>query len=580
MISHSGRYVLVFNGEIYNHLDLRSLIEKAYGNVDWAGHSDTETILAGFELWGVAPTLARCVGMFSFALWDKEEKSITLARDRLGEKPLYYGWQGNVFLFGSELKGLVAYPEFNSNIDRDALCLYLRHNYIPAPFSIYQGIKKLSPGCIIVIGQQNHEIKEVSYWSAAEIMARGYENNFSGNGIEAVNELDRLCRDSIRGQMMSDVPLGAFLSGGVDSSAVVALMQSLSSRPIKTFTIGFLDDGFNEANYAKAVAKHLGTDHTELYVTSQDAMNVIPQLPLIYDEPFSDSSQIPSYIVSKLARSKVTVSLSGDAGDELFCGYRRYNTASKIWNSISCVPVSLRSWVSKAILGFSPNTIDQFVKTIGGSQRFPNAGDKAHKGAGVLASRSSAELYKGLVSHFHDPQNIVLGSREPSTQLSVLPQILTKLDDISMMMALDLVTYLPDDILAKVDRAAMAVSLETRVPFLDHRIVEFAWSLPLNIKQKNGVGKWPLREMLYRYVPQSLIERPKMGFGIPLHGWLRGPLKEWASDLLNPIILQEQGIFDPKPIDLMWKEHLSGHKNWSYHLWDILMFQSWNANRK
>ncbi|MDO8310695.1 MAG: asparagine synthase (glutamine-hydrolyzing), partial [Sideroxyarcus sp.] len=533
----SGRFVIAFNGEIYNHLELRKELEALGRAPSWRGHSDTETLLAGFEVWGIEATIKKSIGMFAIALWDRQERTLTLARDRMGEKPLYFGWQGDgerrSFLFGSELKALKAHPVFSAGIDRGALCLLLRHNYIPAPYSIYQGISKLEPGCLLSISLDQPEPKIWKYWDTLEVARDGIKNRFAGTPDEAVDALEQLAKDAVRQQMMADVPLGAFLSGGIDSSTVVALMQTQSSRPVKTFTIGFNESGYNEAEHAKAVAQHLGTDHTELYVTPQQAMDVIPRLPSLYCEPFADSSQIPTFLVSQLARQHVTVSLSGDAGDELFCGYNRYRLTNSLWRKLSAVPAPLRSLAAKGITAISPDKWDRMARFLPGSARHSTMGDKLHKGASVLASRTVDDLYLGMVSHLRDPAAWVIGGKEPSTQLSRHHLELDELNAVERMMALDAISYLPDDILAKVDRAAMGVSLESRVPFLDHRVVEFAWSLPLEYKLRDGQTKWPLRQVLYRHVPRELIDRPKMGFGIPIDHWLRGPLRDWAETLLD-----------------------------------------------
>jgi asparagine synthase (glutamine-hydrolysing) len=451
----------------------------------------------------------------------------------------------------------------------------MRHNYIPAPYSIYQGISKLEPGCLLSVSLDRPEPKIWKYWDALEVAGTRLKNQFEGTPDEAVDALERLAKDAVRQQMMADVPLGAFLSGGIDSSTVVALMQGQSSRPVKTFTIGFNEKGYNEAEHAKAVARHLGTEHTELYVTSQQAMDVIPRLPTLYCEPFSDSSQIPTFLVSQLARQHVTVSLSGDAGDELFCGYNRYQMTNDLWHKLSAIPAPLRAIASKGITAIAPNKWDRIARFIPGAARYASLGDKLHKGAGVLGSRTVEELYLGMVSHLRDPAEWVIGGKEPATKLSQNNAALHDLNAVERMMALDAVSYLPDDILVKVDRAAMGVSLEGRVPFLDHRVVEFAWSLPLGHKLREGQTKWPLRQVLYRHVPRELIDRPKMGFGIPLHDWLRGPLKDWAENLLDEQRLQREGFFYPKPIRQKWTEHLSGKRNWAYLLWNVLMFQAW-----
>jgi asparagine synthase (glutamine-hydrolysing) len=581
MHSACGDYVFVFNGEIYNHLALRKELEVLGVVQSWRGHSDTETVLAGISYWGVKATIQKCIGMFAFALWDKKNRTLTLGRDRLGEKPLYYGWQGdaNVFLFGSELKALKAHPAFNATINRNALALFMRHSYIPAPYSIWQNIYKLQPGCLLTLSNHQKEPVIDSYWSGKQVVENSLNSPFTGTPEQAVSKLEAILHDAISQQMLADVPLGAFLSGGVDSSTIVALMQAQSNQPVRTFSIGFNEAQYNEAEHAKAVAKHLGTQHTELYVTADDALNVIPNLPFLYDEPFSDCSQIPTFLLAKMARQHVTVALSGDAGDELFCGYNRYLIASKIWNKLSHLPVGLRRVISNGLTSISPNTWDCIASPLMGilPERFSlkNFGDKLYKGAGVLSSQTSTDVYLNLVSHWHDPARLVLNSTEPKTVLTT-PDIQPKtVTDVERMMALDMLTYLPDDILTKVDRAAMGVSLETRVPFLDHRVVEFAWQLPLEYKFRSGVGKWTLRQVLYRHVPKDLIERPKMGFGVPIDDWLRGPLRDWAESLLDENRLKSEGFFNVEMVRQKWDEHLSKKRNWQYHLWDVLMFQAW-----
>ena len=575
MVSACGRYVIAFNGEIYNHSELRQALEHP----SWRGHSDTETLLVAIAAWGTEAALKQCVGMFAFALWDRESRTLTLARDRLGEKPLYYGWQGETFLFGSELKALKAHPTFCAEIDRDALTLFLRHNAIPAPYSIYQGIHKLPPGTFLQFQAGQKDVRPVAYWSARAVAEAGQRNLFRGSDAEAVTELERLLSQAVNGQMMADVPLGAFLSGGIDSTTIVALMQAQSTRPVKTFTIGFNEAGYNEAEHAHAVARHLGTEHTELYVTPQDAMDVIPSLSAIYDEPFADSSQIPTCLVARLARSHVTVSLSGDGGDELFGGYNRYFWARSLWRKLNWMPRPLRAALAGVLTTLPPtswNTIfHKLEQWLPAQLRYANPGDKLHKAAEILAVRSSEEIYLGLVSHWKNPEQLVPDGHEPPTLLTD-PAYRSGLPDFEhRMMYLDTVTYLPDDILTKVDRAAMSVSLETRVPLLDHRVVEFAWTLPLTMKIRHGQGKWLLRQVLYRHVPQAMMERPKMGFGVPIDYWLRGPLKAWAAALIEPARLMREGFFDPLPIQRKWEEHQSGSRNWSYYLWDVLMFQTW-----
>ncbi|MCX7087139.1 MAG: asparagine synthase (glutamine-hydrolyzing) [Methylococcales bacterium] len=580
MFSGSARYVIAFNGEIYNHLTLRTELKNSGNAPVWRGHSDTETLLAGFDAWGIADTVKKSIGMFAFAVWDKQTRQLTLGRDRVGEKPLYYGWQGQgeqaVFLFGSELKALRTHPAFENSINRGALSLQLRHNYIPAPYSIYNGIAKLRQGCLLTVSLQQREVKESVYWSALQVAESGVAHPFVGSAEQAVDNLESLLKSAVQQQMMADVPLGAFLSGGVDSSLIVALMQVQSTQPVKTFTIGFHEQGYNEAVHAKAVAQHLGTEHTELYVTAEQAMAVIPRLPTLYDEPFSDSSQIPTFLVSQLAKQHVTVSLSGDAGDELFCGYNRYVMTANLWHKIALLPLPLRRFLAKNITSVSPygwNRLMRFIPLYN-STRPVNIGDKLHKGAGVLTSNAINELYAHFITHWVDSTSVVIGGLSLPTLVSELP-VLKGLNDVQRMMALDSMTYLPDDILTKVDRAAMGVSLETRVPFLDHRVVEFAWQLPQALKLRDGQSKWALRQVLYRHVPKALIERPKMGFGVPIGDWLRHDLRDWAEALLDETRLRNEGFFHPAPIRQKWQEHLSGQRNWQYHLWDVLMFQLW-----
>lgn len=581
MKSVSGRYILAFNGEIYNHSVLRRTLEhESKNSFSWLGHSDTETILAGIEMWGIEATLKRTIGMFALALWDREKQELTLARDRFGEKPLYFGWQGQgskaAFLFGSELSALRQHPAFEANIDRDAIALYMRHSCIGGEHSIYAGIRKLPPGHLLTVSTDRPSPVVHPWWSAATLVQQGRLRPFDGSPGDAVIALECLLKDAVSQQMIADVPLGAFLSGGVDSSTVVALMQAQSMRPVRTFSIGFHEEGYNEAEHAKAVAKHLGTDHTEMYVTPGQALDIIPKLPSLYSEPFADSSQIPTFLVSQLARQHVTVSLSGDAGDELFCGYRRYQMTASLWGIISRIPRPLRGLAGRFITSVRPRIWDRFGAGLAG----PHLGDKLHKGAALLGSRTVAELYRGMVSHWDDPASIVLGSTEPATVLSGGTIGLKGLSGVESMMAIDMLSFLPDDILTKVDRAAMGTSLETRVPFLDHRVAEFAWSLPLNYKLKHGVTKWPLRQVLYRHVPRELIERPKMGFSVPIDHWLRGPLRDWAETLLSEQRLRTEGFFSPGPIRQKWAEHLSGRRNWQYHLWDVLMFQAWLEEQK
>jgi asparagine synthase (glutamine-hydrolysing) len=591
MVSRSGRYVIAFNGEIYNHLELRRELELVVGlaiaakESYWKGHSDTETLLAGFEAWGIEATLKKTVGMFAISLWDRDEKVLTLARDRMGEKPLYYGFQKNTFLFGSELKALKAHPDFLNEIDRDVLCLYLRHCYIPAPYSIYKGIQKLLPGTYLQLrmGDDVHSqsLTPKSYWSMVEVVTEGIKRPFKGSDAEAIIAVDSQLKQSIGLQMLADVPLGAFLSGGVDSSTVVALMQSQSTQPVKTFSIGFDEVGYNEAEYAKAVAKHLGTEHTELYVSAAEAMNVIPLLAEMYDEPFADSSQIPTFLVSQMAKQHVTVSLSGDAGDELFGGYNRYLLADT-WQKIDYVPFAFRKATGHLIKTLSPSTWDSIFQQLTKIKTFPsNMGEKLERLANRLGTVDGINtLYYSLVSELDQHEQIVLGATEPETWLTKVGMKSTFKDAKQHMMFMDAMTYLPDDILVKVDRAAMANSLETRVPFLDYRVVELACRLPMNMKVRDGKTKWILREVLYKHVPKQLIERPKAGFSIPLAEWLRGPLKNWAESLLDEKRLYGEAYFDVQYVRNLWVSHLSGKRNCQTILWNILMFQQWLTESK
>lgn len=561
MLSDDDRYVMAFNGEIYNHLEIRQEIESSIPTIIWKGHSDTETLLKAIQVFGWEGTLQKLVGMFAIALWDQQQKELTLARDRMGEKPLYWGWSGGTLLFGSELKALKAHPAFNAEIDRDALALLLRYNYIPAPYSIYGGIEKLLPGHFvkIKIGQTREDVSPISYWSLKETVEQGVSAPFIGSDAEAIDLLEHTIKQSLVGQMAADVPLGAFLSGGVDSSTIVALMQAKSKRPIKTFAIGFDEPGYNEAEYAKAVAEHLGTEHTEFYVTAKDALEVVPLLSSIFCEPFADSSQIPTYLVSKMAKQHVTVALSGDAGDELFGGYNTYQLLPKIWKIISPLPTPVRKLATKLLSGLPmPEKLLKLVE--------------------VLPVNNRAEFYNLVISHWLNSEQLVIGAKKVPTALTDKSQWSNVDSFEEWMMSIDAQQYMVDDILVKVDRAAMANSLEVRVPMLDHRLVELAWQLPLDMKIRDKSGKWVLREVLYKYVPKELIERPKKGFSIPLAQWLRGPLREWAEPLLAEKRLTEEGYFYPDKIRQAWEEHLQGKKDNSSKLWSVLMFQSWLDN--
>lgn len=577
MVSASGRFVIAFNGEIYNHMELRNELDEQ----PWRGHSDTETLLAGIEAWGLTRTLKKSVGMFALALWDRATRELTLARDRLGEKPLYYGWQEGAFLFGSELKALRAHPSFRDEIARDVIPLYLRHGAIPSPYSIYRGIRKLTPGTLLVVRldlSRGVLPEPLPFWSLEEVITAGRTRPFEGDEPEALAELERLLGRAVSLQRVADVPLGAFLSGGIDSSLVTALMQAQSARPVKTFTIGFHEPNYNGANLANAVAQHLRTDHTELYVSPQEAMGVIPKLPWLYDEPFADASQIPTYLVARLARTRVTVSLSGDGGDELFCGYARYLSARRVWGRIQSVPAIGRQVIARGIRLFSPELLSQLLNSIlsarGRGSKQPS-GERLYALAKAMECQLPDQFYRLMISQWREPMKISRSEQEPLPAVAERERWLRIATFEEQMMCADALRYLPDDILVKVDRAAMAVGLETRIPLLDHRMVEFAWRLPLSFKIRNGEGKWLLRQLLHKYVPSELVDRPKMGFGVPLVQWLRGPLREWAEDLLSEDRLERDGFFYAEPIRRRWQQHVSGQCNWSDSLWVILMFQAW-----
>jgi asparagine synthase (glutamine-hydrolysing) len=579
MVSRSARFVITYNGEVYNFGKLRHELEKQ--GFEFRGHSDTEVILAAIEAWGVESAVRRFIGMFAFALWDRREHELWLVRDRLGKKPLYYGMIQGSLVFASELKSLRSFPGFHARIDRDAVALYLRHNYVPGPRCIYQSVMKLGPGTLrrIRIRQDSPEIgAEHQYWSIRDVFGKARAADSRLAPSEEVDALDGLLREAVRDRMVADVPLGAFLSGGVDSSTVVSLMQAQSSRPVKTFSIGFNEWAYNEAHHAARVARHLGTDHTEVYLTGEDALAVVPLLPSMFDEPFSDSSQIPTYLVSKIARQQVTVALSGDGGDELFCGYSRYRRWRSFWFARSIVPMQLRAPLARALRAVGIDTWNRMLAPIAwlvARGRPVSLGNRLHKLAELLTLPSPELVYRGFVSHWTRPDELVIGGVEPATPLSTSDGP-TDLDGFTQyMMLLDILTYLPDDILVKVDRASMATSLEVRAPLLDHRVVEMAAQLPLNLKLCGSTDKWILRQVLARYVPQQFFSRPKMGFGVPIDSWLRGPLRDWAESLLSESGLRTDGLLNPAPIRAVWHEFTEGGQQWHYPLWDILMFQAW-----
>jgi asparagine synthase (glutamine-hydrolysing) len=592
MISRTGRFVLVLNGEIYNHTDLRAELAAAGYSQFWAGHSDTETLLASFTQWGVNKTLERTVGMFALALWDRHERRLYLARDRFGEKPLYYGWTTRSFIFGSELKALSRYPRFNNEIDRDVLALYMQYSCVPAPYSIYQSIYKLEPGCVMSLmpadgmtspsaalfaparyGQLTLE----RYWSLSAAAQK--PDAPLRDEREAITCLEATLSNAVRLQSTADVPLGAFLSGGVDSSTVVALMQSLSTRQVKTFTIGFDEASLNEASYAKAVAQHLGTDHTEQYVSARQAREVIPKLPDLYSEPFADSSQIPTHLVSQIARRHVTVALSGDGGDELFGGYTRHMWASRVWRGLRWLPPALRRTLGHTLQRVPFHVWHALGNGLPGEARISRLGDKTAKLASRLTRMNDLnDVYLMLLTAWPSDTHVVLGARHLSAPLD-MKAVGQSLPEPERMMLWDALSYLPDTILQKVDRASMGVGLETRTPYLDHRVAELVYRLPLNMKIRHQTGKWILRQVLYRYVPSVLIERPKMGFAVPLDDWLRGPLRDWAEALISESSLKSGGYLDSEPIRQRWAEHMSGRRNWSQELWTVLMFQSWLQSR-
>ena len=573
MHSADRRYVITFNGEIYNYRDIRSELAAA-GRV-MRSESDTEVLLEACALWGVEAAIERAIGMFAFALWDRTTRTLVLVRDRLGIKPLYYAATADRVLFASELKALRAVPDWKPTIDEDAVAGYLRHAYIAQPRTIYREASKLPPGHIVTIRKGVSPALK-NFWDLRSIAMIGQaRNDPAPDENEAVDRLDALLRDSIKLRMIADVPLGAFLSGGIDSSTVVALMQAQSGRPVKSFSIGFHEGGYDEAQCAKRVAAHLGTDHTEFYVEPRHALDVIPQLPDWFDEPFADPSQIPTYLVSELTRKHVTVALSGDGGDELFAGYNRYLWAERLARATSKVPRGLHRPLINAVRALSPDAWGRLFGWIPPMWRPALPGDKLHKIANVLDNPEPDAIYRRLVSQWDKPEEVAAAGSEPRGPLWDATIARDFPDFLSRMQYLDMVSYLPDDILTKVDRATMAVGLEGRVPLLDHRVVAYAWTLPLAFKVRGGNGKWLLRRVLDRYVPRPLIDRPKMGFGVPIDAWLRGPLREWAEGLLAPARLSSHGFVRVEPVRRAWQEHLEGSRNWQYPLWTVLMLEAW-----
>jgi asparagine synthase (glutamine-hydrolysing) len=587
MISSSGRFVITYNGEIYNHLEVRKELNEMNLSINWKSNSDTETFLEAIENLGIDSALKKVVGMFAFALWDKKKCSLTLARDRMGEKPLYYGWQGQnptkTFLFSSELKSLKQHPAFEGEINRNAIALQLRHNCIPDPYSIYKNIFKLPPGHYLEFKENdlknNLTPKPSVYWSLKKCAIDGKNNQINQSDLEIQKELERYLKLSVKQQMLSDVPVGAFLSGGIDSSTIVSLMQEQSTKPIKTFAIGFNEAQFNEAQHAKKIARYLNTDHTELYFSPKMAMNEIPNLPDIYDEPFSDNSQIPSILLSRLAKNQVTVALSGDGADELFLGYNRYHSINNLFKNLNLLPRSIKKFFEKRIKSISNKNWNKLFEPLPFFKKYKNHIYKT-KFLNILQNKNLLELYFVLCSHWQNPDQVVINSKEPDTFYNDLDIVLHNLENFDKMMYIDQSTYMPNDILVKVDRASMASSLEIRIPFLNHKLIEYAWKIPNTLKSKNSKGKWILREILKNYIPDHLTNRPKMGFGIPLDTWLRGPLRDWAENLLNGTKLSQGGFLNKELVRNKWEDFISKKSNFQYDLWNILMFQAWLDRNK
>jgi len=588
MSSPSGRYTIAYNGEVYNFRELAATLGGC-GHT-FRSRSDTEVLLAAFEQWGLVAALEKLNGMFAFALWDNQEHCLYLVRDRMGIKPLYYGWIDQSFVFASELKAVVAHPKASLSIDRESLLLMLQYAYIPSPYCIYDRLYKLPPGSYLRIDlhdtargnsdfsplcQSAAKLHPVPYWSLTDIAEEGRRNPFCGSDREAATELERLLQASVARRMIADVPCGAFLSGGIDSSTVVAMMQS-SSRNVRTFSIGFDQPAYNETDHAREIADHLGTQHTELQVDGKQALEVVPRLPTMFDEPFADPSQIPMFLVSQLARRSVVVSLSGDGGDELFAGYNRYTWPERLWPYVERIPRPARRVFSYGVTRFAPKrweSLGNFVEHLLPTQlRFSVPGEKMHKLARAMHANSVDSFYDSMMGQWRDPETLLAESPAMPTEAT---DCCADMEFAPRMMCKDQLRYLPDDLLAKVDRSSMAVSLEVRVPILDHEVVRFAWSLPHSMKHRDGETKWILRRVLENYVPRPMFNRPKMGFSVPIDAWLRGPLREWGEELLDQKRLRREGFFNPKPIRRAWQDHQRGRANRQYGLWNVLMFQAW-----